>query len=358
MERGKTFKNRLQSLRTVLNSRGCDAAVVEYPVDLFYLTGLQLSTGSLLIDPRTELLIVDGRYIEACSKQDAIRTALVRDNPQDNPQDDLWKTFFQGKSHIACDARHTTQERYHQIQGRVSPSSLVPIPGMLQELRAIKDGDELQSIRKSIALLQDGLKYVQSRLREGMTEKELALEFEMYARKKGAEGMAFEPIIAFGEHAARPHHHPSDKRLQKGDLVLADLGLVIDHYRSDMTRTFPFGPLSPAAQNWIHLVQEAQSAAIRLCRPGISLGELDRAARQIFARENLEKYFIHSLGHGIGLETHEFPRIRSRGEDSNFLLKEGMVITIEPGLYFPDKGGVRIEDMIAITTSGCEILSQ
>jgi Xaa-Pro aminopeptidase len=185
----------------------------------------------------------------------------------------------------------------------------------------------------------------------GMTEKEAALLFETYCLNNGADKLAFEPIICFGKNSALPHHHRDDTKWKKGDLVLMDLGVMVDGYCSDMTRVNFFNCEDKLLQEFNILVKEAYDAAVALCKGGVHLNDVDRAARKIFEKHGVDKYFLHRLGHGVGLEIHEYPRI---GKDENVILQPNMLITIEPGLYKENIGGIRYENTLIITKDGCE----
>jgi Xaa-Pro aminopeptidase len=187
-----------------------------------------------------------------------------------------------------------------------------------------------------------------------VVEKELAKRFEIFCLENGAEGLSFSPIIAFGPNSAMPHYRSQDAQLKKGDVVLIDIGVVCDGYHSDMTRVLFFEQEDPYLSKLYEIVKRAQHSALQMCRPGTKMGQLDRAARSVMKEEGVEELFIHSLGHGIGLEVHEFPRIKFDGEDKDVVLETGMVFTVEPGLYVPGTGGVRYEDTILITDAGYE----
>jgi Xaa-Pro aminopeptidase len=337
----KTFLNRITQVQALLKTWKTSGCLVEDPLDLFYLTGLQLSLGMLMILPSKAELFVDGRYIEFAKKNSPVPVQLL----------DKVEPFLRTLSSLAFDSHVTTVERAEKLK-KLYPGILTPVPQLLKQLRAIKDAAELKAMKKSAALLWKGFEHVRRSLKVGMTEKEVALAFEIYCRKQGAERMAFDPIIAFGKNSAYPHYRAGNAKLKKGDIVLMDIGVVIDRYHSDMTRTFFFGKADPRLVLLDTVVKKAHAAALSLCKSGAKVGDLDQAARKVIQAAGLQELIAHSLGHGIGLETHEFPRIKFRGEDHEVILQEGMVITIEPGLYLPGVGGVRHEDTAQITAKG------
>lgn len=216
----------------------------------------------------------------------------------------------------------------------------------------IKDEGEIRKMKKSAQFAFEAYQFAKRKLKVGITEGELARDLEIYCLKKGAERMSFESIIAFGKNTALPHHHPSKTKLKANDIVLFDLGVVLDGYCSDMTRVDFVGKVDPKLRHLYEVNRAAQRVALAKCKPGVRLKELDRAARRVMKSAGLEEYFIHSLGHGVGLDVHEYPRIKFDGVDRNLELQVGMAITIEPGLYLPGKGGVRYEDTVVITPKG------
>lgn len=339
----KTFLNRISRLQTLLKKWKADGCLIETPLDLFYLTGLQLSLGILVVLPSKVKLFVDGRYIEFAKKNSPLPVDLLS-------QEGI-SAFLRPVRALVFDTAATTIHRYEQIKKMCSGA----LRGVLQptrELRLIKDSQELKLMKKSAAVVWKGYEHICRSLKVGITEKELALSFEMFCRQRGAEKLSFDPIIAFGKNSAYPHYRASDEKLKKGQIVLIDIGVVVDHYHSDMTRTVFFGNPDPRLVLLETVVKKAHDAALQLCKEGTKAGDLDKAARQVIQRAGLEEMILHSLGHGIGLETHEFPRLKIKGEDQNVILQEGMAITIEPGLYLPGVGGVRYEDTIVITSKG------
>jgi len=218
----------------------------------------------------------------------------------------------------------------------------------------VKDGDELNRIRAAVALGAKLFGRALEVLQQGVKETEVAGEMEFAARRGGAEAMSFPTIIASGARSALPHGRASDQVIAPGGFVVCDFGVILSGYCSDQTRTVWVGPVREDARRAYAAVKDAQQAAIEAVRSGVAVGEVDAAARKVLRKAGLGRYFTHSTGHGVGLEIHEAPRVANGQQE---VLQPGMVITIEPGVYFPGKWGVRIEDMVAVTSSGCEVLT-
>jgi Xaa-Pro aminopeptidase len=219
---------------------------------------------------------------------------------------------------------------------------------------AVKDAHELTLLRKAIDISSNAFSRVTEMLKEGVVEREVALEMESLMKRDGADGIGFDIIIASGKRSALPHGKASGKRIEKGDLILIDFGSGFQGYHSDQTRTVVCGTPSPEQQKIYRIVMEAHDQAIEKVRPGIPIGEVDKAARDTIRNQGYGEYFGHGTGHGIGLAVHEDPTVNSENKG---LLQEGMVFTIEPGIYLPDWGGVRIEDMVLVTAHGVEVLT-
>ncbi len=321
-----------------------DGFIIENPTDITYITGLKLSRGRLLVSKKNAALFVDGRYHEVAKKGSPYPvkklgkeglSALLKS----------WK----GVKHFGFDtelsiAAHrafkTTFTKYKKkLKGFDFPTLKV---------RAVKDSEELAALKKSADLLWKGFLHMREKLKVGVSEVEISREFEFYVKKQGAEALSFEPIVAFGENSALPHYHSGARKLKRCDVILIDIGVVLNGYASDMTRVVFFGKVPKRIEEIYHIVKKAHLAALQQCKAGAMVSSLDKVARKAMGKE--EKYFVHALGHGIGLDVHEYPRISS--ETHNVELEVGMVITIEPGLYLPGIGGIRYEDMIVITKSG------
>lgn len=315
--------------------------LIEQEADLLYLTGLSLSKGRLLVGPEP-MLFVDGRYYEKARK--SAPCAVARWEEQKGI----------GEKRLGFDSAVVTYDGYLSLRKEIPDKEWIPMSNPVRELRAIKEPKEIALLKKAADLTWRGYQKVVEMLKVGVSEEELAVEFEFFCRRNGASGMSFKPIIAFGENSAYPHHRAGKSRLNKDQVVLVDVGAIVDDYCADMTRIFYFGKPDPRIVHFERIVKEAGKKAIALVRPGIRAKEVDQVVHNEFDRANVKQLYIHSLGHGIGLEAHEYPRIRVDGADRDVILKPGMVFTIEPGLYQPGVGGVRIEDMVLVTETGCE----
>ncbi len=322
-----------------------DALIIEKPVDLFYLTGIHLSAGTLIIGKEISRLFVDGRYIEQCESRSPITAARFTDSAVQ----DFLKKFKK----VGFDSAVMPYERYHHFSQM--DIELIQKPHFMRWIRAVKEPEEINALRKAGALAAHGYRHIRSRLREGVTEIELARELEIFWLQEGGEKLSFEPIISFGAHTAMPHYQPAKRHLKEGMAVLFDIGVQSHNYQSDLTRVDLFGTPDPKLQEIYEIVREAKAAATDLVRHGVPTEDVDRVARSVIEDAGYGPQFLHGLGHGVGLEIHEFPRLRPTGSDG--LLKANMVVTIEPGIYLPGIGGIRLEDTILITETGYESLT-
>ena len=332
-------QERIERFRSFFKEWDVEGALIENVTDLFYFLGLQLSAGVLLISRDQVVLFLDGRYLEWVKHSidcriESLSVALL-------------KSALKSLGRIAIDSHTTTLEEWKKWQG-IHGELLLPISRLTKWVRAIKDNVELEALNRSEELLFEGFLHILEHLRVGVKEREVAHAFELFCLKKGAEKLAFDPIIAFGANSAYPHYRAGNATLRKDDIVLCDVGVVLDHYHSDMTRMIFQGKVDSELSFLDDVVKKAQAEAIRLCKSGMKVGDLDRVALEIIREADLERWVAHSLGHGIGLETHEFPRLKHDGEDRDFLLQKGMTITIEPGLYVPGLGGIRWENRVVI----------
>jgi Xaa-Pro aminopeptidase len=340
MKSNNYFSERIKRFQAFLKKEKVEGCVIDHPIDLFYLTGLKLSVGRLIVTQKEATLFVDGRYFQVCVEKSFIRV--------EKSSQEALKKYLKGIKTLAFDSAYTSVDQYDDLHILCS-NELKKIPSPLKTIRAIKDAQELKALQKSADLLWKGFLHIRKILKEGVTEEAVSKEFEMYCLKHGATALAFEPIIAFGESSAMPHHRAGGRQLKRGDNVLIDIGVVVQSYHSDMTRVVYFGKKNPQLVAMEKVVGRAHKAALALCRPGVKVKDLDLAAREEMKKAGMEDLFTHSLGHGVGLEIHEFPRIR---KDQEGVLEAGMAITIEPGLYLPGVGGIRHEDTILITPKG------
>lgn len=345
---------RLERLRNLLQKALCDVVLIENPVDLFYLTGLELSNGQLLIGLKKSCLIVDGRYYEKSQQQLVYPVILSSPSALESALEEF------SSNCLGFDQEKTTYLRYSDLSiltKKTSHCKLKPLPSLVQKLRLIKDLEEISYLKKAAVLAYQGYQYLCSLLKEGVKENELALKLEFFWKEKGAQRLAFDSIIAFDCRGSMPHYRTSSFKLESDQAVLMDIGVVLDHYHSDMTRVVFFGEPKKELNKIYDIVQEAKEQAFSLCHPGTLISELDQIARHYIQSKGYGKYFTHSLGHGIGLEIHEAPSIRQTSENNSLKLEPGMVITIEPGIYLPGVGGVRLEDTVLIQEKGYENLT-
>ncbi|MBS0621669.1 MAG: aminopeptidase P family protein [Verrucomicrobia bacterium] len=313
--------------------------LVEDPINLRYFTGLELSAGVLL---EGERLFVDGRYLEVAKERSPVPVELFS-----------WEKL-QYLTHVEVDTTTITAHRLEVLKEKL-PCEITALPFACQRKRMIKKPEEIVALRKAADLGSLGFDDACNRLEEGISEKEVAKQLEIFWLNQGADGVAFSPIVAFGEHSALPHHRCSERKLKKGDTVLLDLGVKLNGYASDMTRVLFFGEPDQRILEIYSVVLEAFEKSKAALRPGMACLAVDEVARAHIAAAGYE--FVHSLGHGVGLEVHEAPVLSKREPWADVALQEGMVITVEPGIYLPQVGGVRLEDTFLITQGECESLT-
>jgi Xaa-Pro aminopeptidase len=353
------FNERVERLRRQLNEIDCDALLVDDQINLYYLTGLFLSAGKLLVHPTGATLLVDARYIELCKKESPFPVELSHKSY--GLTELLDSEPFKELKTLGINSGNTTYAAFLQLEKelgkRSTPLSLKPIDNLILNLRAVKDEHEIETLRGAAKLGSEGYDYLLGLLKEGITEAELAVELEIFWKRRGSKAIAFDPIIAFGTNSSMPHYRVGHHKLHKGEVVLIDIGVNLNHYHSDMTRVVFYGEPDPKIAAIYDVVKQAQAIALTLCRPGTPIADLDAAARNYIEEAGYGELFSHSLGHGVGLEIHELPAIRSHTDAAQPNLEEGMVITVEPGIYLPGIGGVRIEDTVVITAEGHENLT-
>ena len=347
-------EGRLGRLCQVMEQRKLGAFLITHLPNIRYLCGFTGSSGAILATNADVTFFTDGRYAEqARAEVQGSKIRIVRKSALAAAA--KWLAGKARLRRIGIEATHlTVGERAILAAALGHGSTLIDAPPLVEELRQIKDAVEIARIRAACQLGSELFDRVKTVLRPGVSEAEVAGELEFTARKRGAEQMAFPTIIASGKRAALPHGRASTAAIPSRGFVVCDFGVILAGYCSDMTRTVHVGLPSLKARRVYNAVREAQQAALEAVRPGATTGEVDRAARNILKKKSLGKYFTHSTGHGVGLEIHESPRIAAGQKEP---LQAGMVITVEPGAYLPGSCGVRIEDTVVVTETGCEILT-
>lgn len=355
-------RRRIRKIQKQLGNLGVDALFITNPVDLFYITGLMVSAGALLITQIDIWLLVDSRYMESASgclssshvvqkKSMSLYELLVLQSGKG-----LKKIGFDSTQESVLALAQYKKELKQYVQEQNETTTLLPLIQPLATIRAIKEDTEIKRIKAACSLCVEGFNYIQEYICEGVTEKELARRLEIYWLTRCADRVAFDSIIAFSSNSSMPHYRPQNRCLRKGDIILVDIGVTLNGYCSDMTRMISFGLENEKLYEIHSIVKEAQDLAFKKAAIGVALRDLDAIARDYIEKHGYGAHFIHSLGHGLGLDVHEWPIIKSTAARSE-VLQEGMCITIEPGIYLPKIGGVRIEDTVLITKSGPERLT-
>jgi len=348
------FQGRRRALVSKLQEAQLDCLLITSPANFYYLTGFTGESGALLVSQRGTALVTDGRFaVQARQETSGVRVVLQKGSLFESAG-----LFLKGTSarRIGFDPGLLTVAQLTGIR-KASGSRLrwIPAPAMVEGLRMRKDAVELAQMRKAAVLAGEVVEEAIGLLKPGIREFEVGAEIEYRMRKKGASGPAFETIVAFGARGALPHARPTAKRLRKNELVVLDLGVILAHYCSDITRTVFVGRAPSRIRMWYRGVLEAQSAAIVAATNGAICGDVDAAARRVLTGYHLDRLFVHSTGHGLGLQVHEDPRV-ARGQKKR--LEPGNVITIEPGVYAEGIGGIRIEDDVAVHADRTEILTR
>ena len=346
------YEERRQAVAGGLRERKLDCLLVAFSPNLRYLSGFTGSNGALLVLPGRSILFTDPRYqtqaaLEATCEIRIAKGPLVTELLAAVTRLGVKKIGYE-PARMLCDVFETLKLRLPMR------ASLVAVTGWIEELRMVKSGAELALIRRSVLTNSRAFERTVARVKAGMSERDLAAELEYRMRRLGAEKPSFETIVASGTRSALPHAQPTAARLKAGDLVVVDMGAFQEGYASDMTRMLSVGAPGSKVKRMYRAVLEAQLAAIDAVRAGVTTVSVDRAARRVLAGYGLERCFIHSTGHGLGLEIHEPPRL---GKRDRHRLQPGMAITIEPGAYIEGFGGVRVEDTVAVTKTGCEVLT-
>lgn len=346
---------RLPKLRESMGEAGCDALLVTHLTNIRYLTGFTGSAGLLLVLPDDAVFVTDGRYRDQSAEQLAANGVETRIEITGTEQDAKLAAAARGIDRIGLESTHVTWSAKRRYSTKVFDSAaLVATEGLVERLRIVKDDGEIARIESACRIADDALASVLPRLEEEPTEQDFGLELDTTMRRLGASGPSFETIVASGPNGAKPHARPGDRRIREGDLVVLDFGALLDGYHSDMTRTVSIGEPTPTQRRMDEVVRAAQAAGVAAVRPGVTGRDVDAACRGLIAEAGWGDAFLHGTGHGVGLDIHEDPRVASTATAT---LAPGHVVTVEPGVYLPEHGGVRIEDTVVVTEDGCRPLT-
>jgi Xaa-Pro aminopeptidase len=344
---------RLAALGGGLDSLGVDALLVTSRANIRYLTGFGGTNGVVLVRPDGATLLTDFRYTERAAPLEAYMTVLQVERDVMKAACEHLAELVPGAQRIGFESAHMTVAQHDRLAA-AAPGSPVATTGAVERLREVKDADEQEAVRRSAALIQPVLEQVAAAGLVGRSERDVAWSIQEAFHGLGAEGLSFPSIVAAHEHGAQPHAEPGSEPIGADTFVTIDLGCVLDGYCSDCTRTFATGPVAQRLRDAYDVCLEAQLAAVEAIRPGLSGKDADAIARGIIDGAGFGEHFGHPLGHGVGLDVHEDPRLSAV---SPATLEPGMVVTVEPGIYLPGLGGVRIEDLVIVTGNGCERLT-
>lgn len=343
-------RGRRNRIRERLPELGADAMLVTKLVNVRYLSGYSGSAGVLLVGAE-DVFFTDSRYEEQSAREVPDCRRVIP--PQNGESVLASEIAAAGIAKLAIEAANVTLATAKSWREKMTGVEFVETTGVVEELRKVKDQTEVEAMRRAAAIGDTALRESLGRLREGMTEVEFAAELEDAMRRGGSDGLSFDTIVAFGPSAAEPHHRPSERRLARGDLIKIDFGATSSGYHSDMTRTVAFGEPDPELAKIYEIVRAAQQAGVEAVAAGKTGGDVDEASRSVV--EAAGHTFGHGTGHGCGLEVHEAPTLRRESGD---VLGAGMAVTVEPGIYVPGLGGVRIEDLVVVTEGGCDVLTR
>ena len=360
------MSSRLKKLQQVLRGKKFDGLIITNPVNIFYLSGFrgvspQEREAILIVTQKTAVLITARLYQQEArklvSRDLKIKIAAERNEINQFIKDAISKVGMptETKVLVGFEEHDLKFSEFKQFTKLLKGKKLVPVKHLIEDLRIVKTADEIKNIERAQIISQKGFEKVIKTIRVGQTEAEIAERLEKIIKSLGGQGLAFESIIASGPNSALPHHITSDRRLTKNDVLLFDFGAKFQDYCADLSRTIFVGRANNHHAKIYHHVAQAQATAIAKIKHGARAPLAHKAVSAHFKKHNLDDYFLHSLGHGIGLQVHEKPSLSAKSKDT---LKEGMVFSVEPGLYFPAWGGVRIEDLIVIKNGKAKLLGQ
>lgn len=350
-----TVGHRVDALRAAMAASDLDALVITTPTNVRYLTGFTGSAGVVVVTGGDIVLVTDGRYTDQAAEQLDASAAPARLEITSTAQRQVVSGAVGRSRRIGLEADHVTwsaQRRY--AEEWFAGLDVVPTSGLVEGLRRSKDDAELARMQLAATIADAALAEHRPRLLDEPTEAEFALALDTTMRRLGATSTSFETIVASGPNGAKPHARPTDRRLRNGDLVVLDFGCVVDGYCSDMTRTVAIGDIDTTCARMLEVVTAANAAGVAAVRAGVAASEVDAAARSVIDDAGWADAYTHGTGHGVGLDIHEAPRVAGTSTDT---LSAGDVVTVEPGVYLPAHGGVRMEDSVVVTPDGCRVLT-
>ena len=342
------FNKRINAVKDMLSSK--QAALVTDEISIFYFTGFPHSEGYLMITPDNSYLLVDFRYIEAAQNTVKSSEVVIFSNPFETINNLI---SANNTEEILLEADKITVSAFRTMQKEIKSelSGDDKLSQFIKDLRIIKSADEIEKLKTAQNIAEKAYLEVINMVKPGITERQIALELEYLMKKNGAEKIAFDLITVTGKKTSLPHGVPTDVEVRNGDFVTFDIGAVYEGYHSDMTRTVAVGEVSDKQREIYDIVLKSHLAGLDAVRAGVSGFDVDKVCRDIIKDAGYGEFFGHGTGHGVGLEIHEEPRVSPKGET---ILKSGMIITVEPGIYLPDEFGVRIEDTVLVTDNGYE----
>lgn len=344
---------RISKLQRRMKKEGMEAFLITNSENLRYLTGFSGTAGALLVTTQERILMTDFRYLQQ-AKEEAAGFKLFR--VKDSLAEALAKLLKRiNIRRLSFEEDSVSFHQYRVLKAKLKGLELIPVNGLVEEIRLIKEAGEIAKLQRAVRIADKAFGRILKELRPGLEEMEVAARLEYLMGREGAEGSAFDPIVASGPRSALPHAKPSGKKIKEGEIILIDMGAVYQGYHSDLTRTVVLGRIRAKQRRIYDTVLRAQRRAIKHIRPEVKASFIDRVARNIIQRAGYGKSFGHGLGHGLGMNIHEAPGLRANNDR---LLRKGMVFTVEPAIYLPGWGGVRIEDVVMVTEDGCRVLSQ
>lgn len=345
--------DRLTRLKEEIAKEGLDGLVITNHTNRRYMTGFTGSEGIVLISPNEAKIIVDFRYFSQV--KDEVSQLEIIESESSVFKQVISEVKKMKIKKLGYEEEDMTCSVYRKYQESLEGIELVPTAGLIEKLRVEKDESEWESLKKAANIADKTFEHILGFIKPGVTEKEIALEMEFFMRKEGADSSSFDMIIASGVRSALPHGQPTNKKVERGEMITLDFGALYEGYRSDITRTIALGEPDEQLKEIYQIVLESQIHCIKGVKPGIGCDEVDKLARDYIKSKGYGSYFGHGTGHGIGLDIHEGPSLSSQSKE---ILAPGMVITIEPGIYLPNIGGVRIEDDVLVTPTGYEVLTK